>query len=331
MVAVCDVKFDESIYPRSQWSGETVERYSDALDAGQEFPPIILEPGTCRLWDGWHRLSAHRKSGRESISVVWRECPDGIPAKLFAASFSIKHGDRIKHDDLRQVARETMEVNPDFDLKTMAAMCGVSLKTIGIWVGDIPEKRRLLRQAKAKLLVRGGWTQQRVAAALGISQPQVINDLKVQIVDNEAFWRKAAAGLPDGHGLDTDSLIDAILYAEEEAEAKAEVLEHRPDLAADVENPDIKHPRNYRDARAIWLAQDREEAKRRAQAKREHEESIQREAGRIRSFLSGIDTAWLVATDQHPHGAEVIAALADRDRSRFTKFAKETTWPLTRP
>jgi hypothetical protein len=52
-VPVSDVVFDQSIYPRTGGgSPVTVDRYADALEAGDDFPPIVLEPGTNRLWDG---------------------------------------------------------------------------------------------------------------------------------------------------------------------------------------------------------------------------------------------------------------------------------------
>ena len=92
-LALTEVQFDQSIYPRAEWSQSTVNRYAESLTAGDEFPPIVLEPGSNRLWEGMHRWQAHKQALRDEIAVVWQECPEGIPAKLFAASFSTKHGD----------------------------------------------------------------------------------------------------------------------------------------------------------------------------------------------------------------------------------------------
>ena len=90
-LALTEVQFDQSIYPRAEWSQSTVNRYAESLTAGDEFPPIVLEPGSNRLWDGMHRWQAHKQALRDEIAVVWQECPEGIPAKLFAASFSTNH------------------------------------------------------------------------------------------------------------------------------------------------------------------------------------------------------------------------------------------------
>lgn len=37
-IAVSDVVWDPSIYPRQKWNTATIERYADAIEAGEEFP-----------------------------------------------------------------------------------------------------------------------------------------------------------------------------------------------------------------------------------------------------------------------------------------------------
>jgi hypothetical protein len=138
-IKISDVVFDHTIYPRAEWSQSTVNRYAESLNAGDEFPPIVLETGTNRLLDGMHRLQAHKQALRDVINVVWQEVPEGVPAKLFAASLSAKHGDRIKGDELREIAREIAEGNPDYNLQTIAKYSGVTRQTVSKWVGDIVE------------------------------------------------------------------------------------------------------------------------------------------------------------------------------------------------
>ena len=40
-LALTEVQFDQSIYPRAEWSQSTVNRYAESLTAGDEFPPIV--------------------------------------------------------------------------------------------------------------------------------------------------------------------------------------------------------------------------------------------------------------------------------------------------
>jgi len=211
-VNLSDIVFDETIYPRAEWSQSTVNRYAEALNAGDEFPPIVLETDTNRLLDGKHRLEAHRQAIRNTIRVVWQEVPEGIPAKLFAASLSAKHGDRIKGDELKLIAREIAEDNPDYDLKTIASYSGVTRQTVSKWVGDILERRRELLRLQALLLNRTGWSQTQIAQQLGKGQATIsewlseMSSLTSPI--SEDMLRGAASGLPDE--VNVDAIVEEI-------------------------------------------------------------------------------------------------------------------------
>lgn len=61
---------------------------------------------------------------------------------------------------------------------------------------------------------------------------------------------------------------------------------------------------------------------------REHEEGRKRDAGRLRAFLDGWETAWAMRED--PHRDEVLNHLEPVRRQRFLQIEKETTWPTER-
>lgn len=209
-IPVAGVVFDAAIYPRAEWSQATVNRYAEALAAGDEFPPIVLEPDTNRLLDGMHRLQAHKQALRDDIAVMYQEIPEGVPPKLFAASLSAKHGDRIGGEDLRRIAREIAEENPDYDLKTIARYAAVTRQTVSKWVGDIIEHRREVRRLKALILSRVGWSQTQIAEYLRVSQRQVSSDVNADITSSldEGLLREAAADLPDG--VDAERVVEEI-------------------------------------------------------------------------------------------------------------------------
>ena len=208
--AVHEVVFDATIYPRAEWSQATVNRYAEAIEAGDEFPPIVLEKGTNRLLDGMHRLQAHKQALRDSIDAVWQDIPEGVPAKLFAASLSARHGDRIKGDELKLIAREIAEDNPDYDLKTIATYAGVTRQTVSKWVSDIVEHRREVRKLKALILSRAGWSARQVADFLNVDHSTVVRDVKDDILHHldEALLREAAEGLPAE--IDAERVVEEI-------------------------------------------------------------------------------------------------------------------------
>lgn len=211
-IKISEVVFDPAIYPRIEWSQATVNRYAEAINAGDEFPPIVLEADTNRLLDGMHRLQAHKQALKDEIRVVWQTIPDGVPPKLYAASLSAKHGDRIKGDELKAIAREIAEANPDYPIKTIAKYSGVTPKTASKWVGDIVEHQRNLLKLQALFLRRADWSQTQVAQHLGKSQATISEWLSEMSTGTfpiaEDLLREAAANLPAS--VDVERIVEEI-------------------------------------------------------------------------------------------------------------------------
>ena len=195
-VGLDEVKYDTSIYPRDKWNTSTINNYADSLKAGAEFPAIVLEEGTNRLLDGMHRWKAHqlymdqyaeRKSqltldGMQSeewaeptsqIAVEWHVIPNGIPAKLYAASFSTKHGDRISLAERKVIAREIFTENPDFTLELIAEFLDVSKSSAGDYVADIRARRKEAQKMVAYRLHRLGWTLDEIGEVINLSKSNV--------------------------------------------------------------------------------------------------------------------------------------------------------------
>lgn len=207
-VPIHEVVFEKEIYPRSEWKQETVNRYADAVESGSEFPPIVLERKTNRLLDGMHRLQAHKQALKSEIACVWADVPDGVPIKVFAASLSAKHGDRISYGDLKQIARDTLEGTPSYDIKSLATMFSVNRKTVSNWVKDIVDRHITVRQLRAQILSRAGWSQTDIAQLLGVSDMQISRDVQADIMLIEDHLPEATAGLPES--IDVDKIVEDI-------------------------------------------------------------------------------------------------------------------------
>lgn len=175
-VPIDAIVWDPSIYPRAKWSTSTIERYVDALEAGDVFPPVIVEAGTMRLLDGKHRVEAHKKAARTALAVQEHVVPEGMPVKLYAASLSARHGDRMAIADLRDVCREVYEANPEYKQADVAKLLGIKQQRVSEFVGDILAVRREERKAKVQRLARLGWSDLEIADLLDVSYKTVERD-----------------------------------------------------------------------------------------------------------------------------------------------------------
>lgn len=224
-VSLETIVFDPKIYPRRSGSPATVSQYADAIAAGDVFPPIVLEPETNRLLDGWHRWQAHKQLGLDEIEVAWREVPNGIPPKLYAASLSVKHGDRIKGEELKQIARDIVTSDASYNINTVAKYCGVTRQTASNWVRDIVDYRRHVRRVCAAIMSESGMTQQAIADHLDMSQKQVSDDVKSDILTSvtESMLRDATDQLPDT--IDAAAIIENLRQEQIFASWSAEQLD----------------------------------------------------------------------------------------------------------
>ena len=90
-----DIVLDESIYPRTRVSEFSIRRLVFALQAGARFPPLVIEAGTKRLVDGWHRFGAYREEKIETVSIIDKVY--ATEGELFADAvrLNIGHGEAL--------------------------------------------------------------------------------------------------------------------------------------------------------------------------------------------------------------------------------------------
>ena len=131
-----------------------------------------------------------------------------------------------------------------------------------------------------------------------------------------------------------------------EAERQAEQREQRAreffeNDAAAREWLDSKPEGAFANMRAAFSAiqEEREEIRQAEEARRRKEEAAEREridvlkrsAAFVKSFISGFDTAYTIATGQHHDKQGVLDMLEPSDKQRFINIMEAMTWPKTRP
>lgn len=107
----------------------TVAEYADAMQAGETFPPIVVwrVGAELHLSDGYHRLAALRKLGRDTVQADVRE---GSALELFehALGANARHGLPRTQEDKRKAVRAAL-AHPELSQRSdtqIAKLCGVS-------------------------------------------------------------------------------------------------------------------------------------------------------------------------------------------------------------
>ncbi len=133
-----------------------VTEYAEAMSDGAEFPPIIVFYDGSNYWpgDGFHRIEANKKLGRETIDA---EVRDGgkRDAILLAVGANANHGMRRTAAD-RKRSVVAMLRDPEWSKwsdREIGKRCAVDHKTVGKFrkelTGEIPQMRTFERNGKA--------------------------------------------------------------------------------------------------------------------------------------------------------------------------------------
>ena len=104
------IRIDGGTQSRTSINTEAVSEYATALMDGAIMPPVVAFFDGSDYWlgDGFHRLHAYRKAGRDSIQVDVRmgTCRD---ARLYAAGANGAHGLRRTNDDKRRAVQMVLD------------------------------------------------------------------------------------------------------------------------------------------------------------------------------------------------------------------------------
>ncbi|MBE8520451.1 ParB N-terminal domain-containing protein [Amycolatopsis sp. H6(2020)] len=110
-------------------SGENQDHVRTLADAGADLPPILVHRGTMRVIDGMHRLRAAAIRGDRRIAVRYFEGTRDA-AFLAAVRANVSHGLPLSRTDREAAVLRIAGSSPDLSDRAIAAVCGVSNKTV---------------------------------------------------------------------------------------------------------------------------------------------------------------------------------------------------------
>jgi hypothetical protein len=94
MLKISELEFDNEIYPRNEVNWLTAYSYSQAMRAGDVFPPIRVGLFKRKKYvvDGWHRVEAKRLLKDEYVEAIVKRYDSLKDMFVDAVKFNITHG-----------------------------------------------------------------------------------------------------------------------------------------------------------------------------------------------------------------------------------------------
>lgn len=166
---VADIVFRDDLYPRIDTSATTVQKYAEDLDV---LPPIETNQHK-ELIDGWHRWTAHKKRGAETIRVVVTETKSDAHFLELAIERNAAHGLQLSQADKKAMAQRIYNATPEKERKgkkeQLAKILSVSERVVHDWLSRIDKDAKEARDRRIFDRWLACWTQEEIAEEEGVS------------------------------------------------------------------------------------------------------------------------------------------------------------------
>lgn len=104
-IRIQDIRFNTHLYPRSKVDQAHVKAIAEALRAGCELPPVVVDKKTGMIVDGEHRRQAHILVGREMIRGKYEDYADNHALMKAAIELNSTHGMPLTEADKTKCLR----------------------------------------------------------------------------------------------------------------------------------------------------------------------------------------------------------------------------------
>jgi len=182
-VDIDELIIDQGIYPREKTDWERVEMYTENLEDGDTFPPILIaerEKDFAKIiLDGNHRFYAFKKLGFEKIPAEIWEVPESLyPIVAQAVNTEEKETDTpLTPTEKKKAIIRDWEILTQYPkderkrviawvVRTTVSYVDYVLSTAGILKSEKEEKKK-----KAEELRNKGYTYKQISEELGIPVP----------------------------------------------------------------------------------------------------------------------------------------------------------------
>ena len=194
---------DKDIYPRSDVDSDRVNLFSELLECETKFPPlkVVKENGLYILLDGFHRMEAYKRTGRESIEVELWDVPR-CHARMASARFNNNSSKPLNTGELQQVIRDAYQKDGIKDTDEIAREVACSERYVRRILQPVRDKERKKLEDKIKKMKDDGASQREIAKKVGVSKTTVLEmEKNNKVVGNGTV---PFPTLPEDSGLQSD-------------------------------------------------------------------------------------------------------------------------------
>jgi hypothetical protein len=218
-----EIRIDGGTQTRSHLDEDVVTEYSEALNNGAVFPPVVVFNDGSDYWmgDGFHRFHGHVKSERAEIDVDIRPGTRRA-AILFAVGANQSHGLRRSNDDKRNAVMVLLD-DPEWAAwsdRDIAKACGVSHTFVAATrrpgASERQKGNRLASAVKQSKQVESDSTRPTVATPIPRPEVSVAKVIQKATAESDAAMIKEAM-------FDFDPLVELEAANKQNAELNAQL------------------------------------------------------------------------------------------------------------
>lgn len=173
-IKVSEVVYREDLYPRFRPSPETIQQYAESIE---QLPPIEVNQHN-ELIDGYHRWTAHKKAGKDTIEVMVTQTASDAELLSLALTRNSAHGLQLSSEEKKSNARKLYSAK-EKDKKELSDLLKVSMSTLNNWLSDIDKAEREERKRRIFEMWLACHTQDEIAEVVGVTQKTVNEEIEL--------------------------------------------------------------------------------------------------------------------------------------------------------
>jgi len=173
-----EIVWRKDLYPRFEPNPATIDQYVDSIG---KFPPIEINQHN-ELIDGYHRWTAHKVAGLDSIEVTVTQTESDRQFLMLAIKSNSTHGLPTSTAEKKHSAMMLYDGNNKAEL---AALLSVSEKTLGRWTSRTDKEMKERRNQIIADMWLACYTEEEIAEAVGCNPQTVHNQVEESLkIDN---------------------------------------------------------------------------------------------------------------------------------------------------